>query len=98
MITNAQYLIQRYAEAREKMQDANTENGRFYWKGAMDTYHAILNESFSSWATTGSVGYYVFYENMGYDAAHAHIARLTRDRIQETWSIPSEEEGVLRDL
>lgn len=90
MISNAQYLIQRYAEAREKMQDANTENGRFYWKGAMDTYHAMLNEAFDGWATQSTVGYYVFYEGMGYDAAHAHIARKVRARIQE--------EGVLRDL
>jgi len=89
MITNAQYLIQRYAEAREKMNSATAENGRFYWKGAMDTYHAMLSESFDGWATHGSVGYYVFYENMGYDAAHAHIARLTRERLIE--------EGILRD-
>jgi len=71
MITNADYLIQRYAEAREKMNDANTENGRFYWKGAMDTYHAMLNEAFDGWATKTTVGYYVFYEQMAYDAALA---------------------------
>lgn len=76
MITNVDYLIQRYAEARESMNSANTENGRFYWKGAMDTYHAILNESFSCWATQGSPGYYVFYENMTYDEACAHIDDL----------------------
>lgn len=97
MITNVQYLIQRYAEAREKKNSSMGDSGHQYWKGAMDTYHALLCESFDGWATTGSVGYYVFYENMGYDQAHAHIARLTRDRIQETLSIPSEE-GVLRDL
>jgi len=55
MISNVQYLIQRYAEAREKMQDANTENGRFYWKGSMETYHAMLNESFDGWAVHGTV-------------------------------------------
>ena len=89
MITNVQYLIQRYAEAREKMNSATAENGRFYWKGSMDTYHAMLNESFDGWAVHGTVGYYVFYENMGYDQAHAHIARLTRERLVE--------EGILRD-
>ena len=89
MITNVQYLIQRYAEAREKMNSATAENGRFYWKGAMDTYHAMLNESFGGWAVHGTVGYYVFYENMGYDEAHAHIGRLTRERLVE--------EGILRD-
>jgi hypothetical protein len=53
------------------MNDANTENGRFYWKGAMDTYHAMLNEAFDGWATKTTVGYYVFYENMTYDEALA---------------------------
>ena len=62
MITNDQYLVQRYAEAREKMNSATAENGRFYWKGA---------------------------ENMGYDEAHAHCGRLTRERLVE--------EGTLRD-
>jgi len=75
MITNQDYLIQRYAEAREKMNDANTENGRFYWKGAMDTYHAMLNEAFTGWASGKTTGYYVFYENMTYDEACAQVGR-----------------------
>ena len=73
MITNVDYLIQRYAEARESMNNANTENGRFYWKGAMETYHAMLTESFNGWAEHGTTGYYVFYENMGYDQALNHV-------------------------
>jgi len=79
MITNEQYLIQRYAEAREKMNDANTENGRFYWKGAMDTLHALLTESFSDWAEYGTTGYWVFYENQSYDAALASTERYRNE-------------------
>ena len=68
MISNEQYLIQRYAEAREK---ASYTDGTKYWNGVMDTYHALLNESFTGWAYYGTPGYWVFYENMGYDAALA---------------------------
>ena len=82
-ITNQDYLIQRYAEAREKMNDANTENGRFYWKGAMDTYHAMLNEAFDGWATKTTVGYYVFYEQMAYDAALAKKYPSLHDQPEE---------------
>ena len=70
MITNEQYLIQKFAEAREKIQNYTLEDaGRLYWKGVMDTYHSLLNESFSGWAEHGSTGYFVFYEEMTYDAA-----------------------------
>jgi hypothetical protein len=66
MITNEQYLIQRYAEAREK---SSYTDGTKYWNGVMDAYHAMLNESFPGWADNGTTGYYVFYEGMAYDAA-----------------------------
>lgn len=69
MISNVDYLIQKYAEAREKMQDANTESGRQYWKGVMDAYHSLLTSAFGNWAPYGSTGYYVFYEGMTYDQA-----------------------------
>jgi hypothetical protein len=67
MITNADYLIQRYAEAREKT--SSYTDGTKYWNGVMDAYHAMLNESFPGWADNGTTGYYVFYEGMTYDAA-----------------------------
>lgn len=69
MISNAEYLIQKYAEAREKMQDANTESARQYWRGSMDTYHNILSTAFDDWAEHGTTGYFVFYEGMSYDKA-----------------------------
>ncbi len=70
MITNEQYLIQKYAEAREKQEEyKQNDTGRLYWKGVMDTYHSLLTESFSDWAVYGSVGYFVFYEGLTYDKA-----------------------------
>ena len=67
MITPEQYLIQKYAEAREKQ--ATYTDGTKYWNGVMDTYHAFLNSSFPGWADYGTPGYYVFYEGMAYDDA-----------------------------
>jgi len=78
MITNVDYLIQKFAEACEKRNDANTETGRYYWKGVMDTYHALLNEAFEGWATKGSVGYYVFYEEMAYDEALDQVTGILK--------------------
>lgn len=68
MITNVDYLIQRYSEAREK---ASYTDGTKYWNGVMDTYHALLNEAFPGWAESGTTGYWVFYEGLSYDAALA---------------------------
>lgn len=79
MITNAEYLIQRYAEAREKMNSSMADNGHQYWKGAMNTYHVILNESFPQWAQKGTTGYYVFYEEKSYDAA---ISLASKNKIE----------------
>ena len=81
MITNEQYLIQRYAEAREKQERYG--DGTKYWKGVMDTYHALLNESFNGWAYYGTTGYWVFYENMGYDAALSRVEREYQDRTDK---------------
>lgn len=69
MISNVDYLIQKYAEAREKMHDANTESARQYWRGSMDTYHNMLSTAFDDWAAQGTTGYFVFYEGMSYDKA-----------------------------
>jgi hypothetical protein len=73
MINNADYLIQKYAEAREKFQDANTSTGQLYWTGVMDTYHSLLILGFSDWANHGSTGYYVFMEGLTYDEALNHV-------------------------
>jgi hypothetical protein len=88
MITNEQYLIQKYAEAREKQTEyVSSDAGRLYWKGVMDTYHSLLTESFSAWAEYGSVGYFVFYEMMTYDSALSKAkpisSRLEREDPEE---------------
>ena len=79
MISNAEYLIQKYAEAREKMQDANTESASQYWRGSMDTYHNLLVLAFAYWAEEGTTGYYVFYEGMTYDQALNKVAATLVD-------------------
>ena len=77
MISNAEYLIQKYAEAREKMNSANTESARQYWRGSMDTYHNLLSSAFDNWAAPGTTGEYVFYEGMSYDdALNARIRKF----------------------
>jgi hypothetical protein len=77
MITNAEYLIQKFAEAREKQKQSDT--GRLYWKGVMDTFHSLLNESFNGWAENGTTGYYVFCEGLSYDAA---ITAASKNKIE----------------
>jgi hypothetical protein len=75
MISNAEYLIQKYAEAREKQNEYGSvwstinSPAKSYWKGVMDTYHSILNSAFDDWAANGTTGYFVFYERMTYDQA-----------------------------
>jgi hypothetical protein len=71
MITNANYLIQKYAEASERVSNARGDLKEYisYWSGAKNTYHALLNEFFEGWAEPGSVGYYVFMKEMTYAAA-----------------------------
>ena len=47
MITNAEYLIQKFSEAREKMDSYPSKDSGFnYWRGIMDTYHNLLSLSF----------------------------------------------------
>ena len=83
MITNADYLIQKYAEAVEKINDARGDRDyRHYWNGIRDAYHMLLNEAFEGWAEPGSVGHYVFMEGMTYDAAiGAYQRNLTKEEI-----------------
>ena len=75
MISNVDYLIQKYAEAREKVNNAMSDRDyRNYWQGAMDTYHSLLTY-FDDWAASGT-GFYVFYEGMSYDEA---LNQVTKD-------------------
>ena len=73
MINNADYLIQKYAEARENYQSASGVEGEMYWKGSMDTYHSLLVLAFIGWAERGTTGWYVFHEGLTYDQALNHI-------------------------
>jgi hypothetical protein len=76
MINNADYLIQKFAEAREKLNTySSSESGYSYWKGSMDTYHSLLVLGFNDWAEPGSTGYYVFMEGMTYDSALAEVSK-----------------------
>ena len=75
MISNEQYLIQRYAEAREKRRRFTCNTSKSYWMGVMDTYHAILNEAFPGWDNPGSPGYYVIRENRSYDEALTNLTK-----------------------
>ncbi len=94
MITNADYLIQRMAEAQEKIAGyTDNTNGRDYWRGIRDAYHAMLNAAFVGWASGNTTGYYVFYENMTYDEALAKVASIRGP--QQYLTIPSSEEGEL---
>jgi len=69
MITNEQYLVQRFAEALEKFNQSGNNEYKKYWQGVTDTYQSLLCESFNGWALPGTVGYFVLYEGMTYDAA-----------------------------
>ena len=83
MISNQDYLIQKYAEAREKMLDARTYDAEQYWRGVMDAYHNMLSAAFDDWAAHGTTGYYVFYEQMTYDEALRAISmgHLTKSLV-----------------
>jgi hypothetical protein len=75
MISNVYYLVQKYAEAREKMLDAANEAGDNYWRGSMDTYHNLLCTAFDGWAAPGTTGWYVFYEQLNYEEALNQVAK-----------------------
>ena len=67
---NQDYLIQKYAEASEKVNNAGGDRYyKNYWQGIKDAYHSLLSEWFEGWANNGSVGYYVFVEGMDYNKA-----------------------------
>jgi hypothetical protein len=38
----------------------------------------MLNEAFDGWAAPGSVGYYVFYEQMNYDEALDQVTGILK--------------------
>ena len=95
MINNEQYLIQKYAEARENMNQPGSATE--YWKGSMDTYHSLLILGFNDWALPGSVGYYVFYEGMNYDSALGKVERereTTNDQSEDMEQFNTKEEIV----
>jgi hypothetical protein len=75
MISNVDYLIQKYAEAREKMRSAADVAGHNYWRGSMDTYHNLLCTAFDGWAAPGTTGWYVFYEQLNYEEALNQVAK-----------------------
>ena len=70
MITNAQYLVQRLADANGKMKSYSSDaNAVLYWKGVYNTYGRILNECFTDWCKRGTPGWFVWYEEMTYEDA-----------------------------
>ena len=75
MINNADYLIQKFSEARENSLGSRDNNAKIYWKGVMDTYHSLLTLGFNDWAEPGSTGYYVFQLNLTYEQALNKIAK-----------------------
>lgn len=82
MINDAEHLIQKYAEAREKQQEyKNSDGGRLYWKGVTDAYHALLINWFKGWADPGTTGYIVFYKEKTYAQALAELAQLSHEQF-----------------
>jgi hypothetical protein len=76
MITNVDYLIQKYADAVEKINNAKGDKDyRNYWNGIKDAYHNILNEGFKDWTAPGGIGYYVFFEQMTYNEALDQVVK-----------------------
>jgi hypothetical protein len=69
MITNEQYLVQRFAEALQKYNSNGDNAHRKYWAGVTDTYQNLLNEAFPGWADPGTVGWHVLNGGLSYDAA-----------------------------
>ena len=79
MITNVDYLIQKYAEAVEKINNAQGDRDyRNYWVGVKDAYHNMLNDAFEDWAAPGTTGWYVFQEQMTYDAALNQVTGILK--------------------
>ena len=79
MITNVDYLIQKYAEAVEKINNAQGDRDyRNYWTGVKDTYYSVLNEAFPGWAEYGTTGFYVFMKQMTYDEALNQVTGILK--------------------
>lgn len=69
-MVNVDYLIHKYAAANHKAKEAKDDrDNRNYWQGAKEAYYTILSVNFNGWAVPGSVGYYVYYEQMTYTEA-----------------------------
>ena len=76
---NEDYLIQMYDQAREKMLGyAYGNSGQDYWRGIQDTYHKLLCMFHPGWSAQGTIGYYVFIENMTYFNAFTKVNRATK--------------------
>jgi len=75
------YLIQMYDQAREKILTYTYgDSGRDYWRGIQDTYHKLLCMFHPGWSAQGTIGYYVFIENMTYfNAHHAHFVEVNKN-------------------
>lgn len=72
MEVNTNYLIEKYANAAEKLNDPKGDQVfRSYWTGIKDAYHNVLNAGFPGWTEYGGIGHYVFTEGMSYDVAAA---------------------------
>lgn len=75
MNVNANYLIENYANAVEKLNDPMGDRVfRSYWTGVKDGYLDVLNAGFLGWTdydNINNIGYYVFNEGMTYNAAVA---------------------------
>jgi len=68
-IISQEYLLQKFAEAREKQSEYYKQADTKYWSGIMDAYHSLLSHGFPGWSEHGTAGYYVFCEGMDYDKA-----------------------------
>lgn len=69
MITNAEYLIQKLAEATEWHGKVKSISDKSLWRGTAMAYQNILNDAFPGWDAPGTTGHYVLNEGMTYDAA-----------------------------
>ena len=69
-MVNVDYLIKKYAEATQRVKEYwDDRDNRNYWQGGKEALYIVLSENFNGWAVPGSVGYYVYYEQMSYPDA-----------------------------
>jgi hypothetical protein len=81
MNLSVEYLIQKFADARDKMHVYNGGGqadviGLNYWRGVMDTYHNLLSVHYDEWAAHGTIGWYVFHEQMSFDEALKQVTEI----------------------